>query len=261
MKTLDAYFGGLTAQNFESVCDNIMILLSEEQLDIEDEIGTALETILPKGVGYPREAALIVRLVKTISNTYPLFRKHFCDLVLNNWDEEGNVGLIVPSFRVKLIHERIVHRCIQHMLSAERRPKENISTDVFEQVVVLLRGTGLKLDRPAAKKWIDQYFLYLRYYVIANGIPAMKYMLADLEKLREDGWDPTKQTDREKKRRRRASENYAGTCTVAPAVYSRAHRWFRVWSRSWILSVTRQQLFSSGCFMAYGVSTLSFQEG
>jgi len=194
MKTLEAYLEDLTEQNFESVCDNIMILLSEEQLDTW-EITTALEPICTKRVEYPRKAALIVRLVKTISNTYPLFRRHFLGLIQDNFDVERNVGLIVHCFQLKLIHERIVHRCIQDMLVKEK----NISNHVLEQVVVLLRGTGLKLDRQAAKKWIDEYFKKLMHYANASGIPAMIYMVADLGTLREVGWDPTKQTDREKK--------------------------------------------------------------
>merc|ERR1719229_1423957 len=100
-------------------------------------------------------------------------------------------------FKLKLIHERILHRCIQHLLT-QGPEKENAGDDAknnkmiskmdLEAAVNLIRSTGKELDRPQAKKWVDQYFNYLHHHSKLMGDKRMMFMVQDLEDVRKKAW-------------------------------------------------------------------------
>jgi len=110
----------------------------------------------------------------------------------------GNVMFMGELFKLKLIHERILHRCIQHLLTntdsdkepqgGESKNNKIISKMDLEAAVNLLRSTGKELDRPQAKKWVDQYFNYLKHHSKLMGEKRMIFMVEDLEEIRKKRW-------------------------------------------------------------------------
>jgi len=112
----------------------------------------------------------------------------------------GNMKFIGELFKLKLIHERIVHRCIQNLLTTER-PADNQSNPVhkpiskmdLEAAVNLLKTTGKDLDRVSAKKWVDQYFNYLRHHANSMKDKRLMFMVRNLEDLRQSCWESSKE--------------------------------------------------------------------
>jgi len=107
----------------------------------------------------------------------------------------GNMKFIGELFKLKLIHERITHSCIQHLLTNNNAPTGEelviISKMDLEAVVNLLKTTGKELDRVKAQTWVDQYFNYLKWHANKLKDKRIMFMVQNLEELRSKGWVST----------------------------------------------------------------------
>merc|ERR1711968_280665 len=66
----------------------------------------------------------------------------------------GNIRFIGELFKKALLAEKIMHKCVTHLLGNVEKPQE----EDLEAVCNLLTTIGATLDTPRAKKWVDIYF-------------------------------------------------------------------------------------------------------
>jgi len=121
----------------------------------------------------------------------------------------GNMKFIGELFKLKLIHERIVHRCIQNLLTSQaavtQKKMEQTSTATIpiskmdlEAAVNLLKSTGKELDRQKAESWVNQYFNYLRFHANRMQDKRIMFMVVNLEDLRKNKWESKKEENKVK---------------------------------------------------------------
>jgi len=108
----------------------------------------------------------------------------------------GNMKFIGELFKLKVIHERTAHSCIQHLLTNSNRASGEecgiISIMDLEATVNLLKTAGKELDRVKARSWVDQYFNYLNHHANKLRDKRIMFMVQNLEELRSDGWVSTR---------------------------------------------------------------------
>jgi len=104
----------------------------------------------------------------------------------------GNMKFIGELFKLKVIHERITHSCIQHLLTNDNAAAGEecgiISMMDLEATVNLLKTAGKELDRVKAQSWVDQYFNYLHHHANNLRDKRIMFMVQNLEELRSNGW-------------------------------------------------------------------------
>jgi len=107
----------------------------------------------------------------------------------------GNIKFIGELFKVKLIHERCVHRCFRQLMGYHRANVQKIpiiSKMDLVAAVTLLMVTGQYLDSAPARRWIDQYFDYLQMHARRLRDMRLMFMVQKLEELRGSGWASAK---------------------------------------------------------------------
>ncbi|XP_019853586.1 PREDICTED: eukaryotic translation initiation factor 4 gamma 2-like [Amphimedon queenslandica] len=88
-----------------------------------------------------------------------------------------------------MLHERIVHQCIQELL--ERRRSLDGMCDNIECVCSLLVTVGNRLDTSKASGWVDQYFKRMEDLMSSNDFPSrIKFMIMNTVDLRRNQWVP-----------------------------------------------------------------------
>ncbi|XP_071551086.1 eukaryotic translation initiation factor 4 gamma 2 isoform X1 [Panulirus ornatus] len=105
----------------------------------------------------------------------------------------GNLRFIGELGKLEIIHESILHRCIQQLLEKRRRrPVADLAEDL-ECLCQIMRTCGKVLDKPKAKPLMDQYFE--RMYQLSSNVELLsriRFMLQDVLDLRAANWVPRK---------------------------------------------------------------------
>ncbi|KAK4319638.1 hypothetical protein Pmani_009422 [Petrolisthes manimaculis] len=105
----------------------------------------------------------------------------------------GNLRFIGELGKLEIIHESILHRCIQQLLEKRRRrPVADLAEDL-ECLCQIMRTCGKVLDKPKAKPLMDQYFE--RMYQLSSSMELLariRFMLQDVLDLRAANWVPRK---------------------------------------------------------------------
>ncbi|XP_069944559.1 eukaryotic translation initiation factor 4 gamma 2 isoform X2 [Cherax quadricarinatus] len=105
----------------------------------------------------------------------------------------GNLRFIGELGKLEIIHESILHRCIQQLLEKRRRrPMVDLAEDL-ECLCQIMRTCGKVLDKPKAKPLMDQYFE--RVYQLSSNtelLARIRFMLQDVLDLRAANWVPRK---------------------------------------------------------------------
>jgi len=118
----------------------------------------------------------------------------------------GNIKFIGDLFKAKLIHESIVHHIIWNFLKPNKNSSQNTQTLGLEGCVKFFQTIGMEIDTKNNKRWIDQYFNYLKHYSKKNGSARIKFMVMDLFELRENEWKNKIQIDAIKTKKEVAAE-------------------------------------------------------
>ncbi|ROT62212.1 hypothetical protein C7M84_019959 [Penaeus vannamei] len=105
----------------------------------------------------------------------------------------GNLRFIGELGKLEIIHESILHRCIQQLLEKRRsRPMVDLAEDL-ECLCQIMKTCGKVLDKPKAKNLMDQYFE--RMYQLSSNMELLsrvRFMLQDVLDLRAANWVPRK---------------------------------------------------------------------
>jgi hypothetical protein len=97
----------------------------------------------------------------------------------------GNVHFVGELFKINMLTEKIMHRCVTNMLQNVMNPEEA----EIESLCKLLTTIGKYLDHPAAAKHMKQYFIRIAELSRNEVLPSrIRFMLSDLIELRRLGW-------------------------------------------------------------------------
>lgn len=118
----------------------------------------------------------------------------------------GNIKFVGDLFKAKLIHESIVHHIIWNFLKPNKNASEHTQTLGLEGCVKFFQTIGKEIDTKKTKRWIDQYFNYLKHYSKKNGTARIRFMVMDLFELRENRWKNKIQIDAIKTKEEVAAE-------------------------------------------------------
>lgn len=99
----------------------------------------------------------------------------------------GLVRFIGELFKLSMLTEKIMHICIQRLLSNAQDPEE----EEIESLCKLLTTVGKLLASGKAANYVDVYFTRI-HEIMKNGAmnSRMKFMLQDVIDLRSSGWVP-----------------------------------------------------------------------
>ncbi|XP_022657429.1 eukaryotic translation initiation factor 4 gamma 2-like [Varroa destructor] len=113
----------------------------------------------------------------------------------------GNMRLIGELGKLGLLHEKILHECLQTLLRGKRQEDVDL-----ECLCHMVRTVGARLDTAKGRPLVDQYFERMVKLYSQEGLSSrIKFMLQDVCELRRDGWMP----------RRRAIGNLQQPTTLA----------------------------------------------
>ncbi|XP_037032809.1 eukaryotic translation initiation factor 4 gamma 2 isoform X2 [Bradysia coprophila] len=111
----------------------------------------------------------------------------------------GNVKFIGELYKLDMLQDNILHKCIQQLLCDKDR--SNTIKDRCEDMECLsqlIRTCGKDLDSEEGKKLIDQYFVQITKYSQKSVFPPrIRFMLRDVIELRRGNWVPRKVTNTE----------------------------------------------------------------
>lgn len=105
----------------------------------------------------------------------------------------GNLRFIGELGKLEIIHESILHRCMQQLLEKRRRRQMVDLAEDLECLCQIMRTCGKVLDKPKAKNLMDQYFE--RMYQLSSNqelFSRIRFMLQDVLDLRAANWVPRK---------------------------------------------------------------------
>ena len=104
----------------------------------------------------------------------------------------GNLRFIGELGKLEIIHEGILHRCIQQLLEKRRRSVADMAEDL-ECLCQIMKTCGKVLDKPKAKNLMDQYFERMYLLKSSGDLPSrIRFMLQDVIELRAAHWVPRK---------------------------------------------------------------------
>ncbi|KAI8799377.1 hypothetical protein BJ742DRAFT_781471 [Cladochytrium replicatum] len=97
----------------------------------------------------------------------------------------GNMMFIGELFKMGMITEKIIHRCIQHLLRSQTDPQE----EDLESLCKLVTTVGSLLDHREAKTHVDTYFERIDVLSKSKSLPSrIRFMMLDLIDLRKNEW-------------------------------------------------------------------------
>ena len=97
----------------------------------------------------------------------------------------GNIHFIGALFKLNMLSEKIMHECVRHLLRDIAHPEE----EEMESVCDLMNRVGIKLDRPAAKAYVDAYFERLQALSAHEELSSrVRFKILDIIELRERNW-------------------------------------------------------------------------
>lgn len=103
----------------------------------------------------------------------------------------GLVRFIGELFKFQMLTEKIMHLCIQRLLSNAQTPEE----EEVESLCKLMTTIGKLLDEGRSRSYVDVYFQRMGEMMNHGAISQrMKFMLQDIIELRSHGWKPRHDT-------------------------------------------------------------------
>jgi translation initiation factor 4G len=104
----------------------------------------------------------------------------------------GNIKFIGELGKLELLHEGILHKCIQTLLVSKRHATADMGEDL-ECLCQIMRTVGRRLDSDKARAWMDQYFQRMKVLTMNPEHPSrIRFMLQDTIELRNCNWVPRK---------------------------------------------------------------------
>lgn len=105
----------------------------------------------------------------------------------------GNIRLIGELFKQKMVPEKIVHHCIQHLLGQDAKSppaEENV-----EALCHLFNTVGKQLEEnPKSRPIIDSYFALMKQLTNNQRLASrMRFMVRDVLELRANKWIPRRE--------------------------------------------------------------------
>jgi len=105
----------------------------------------------------------------------------------------GNIKFIGELFKLKMLTEKIMHACIQALLS-------NPMPEDIEALCKLMETIGKDLDHDKARHLMDQYFMVMRDLQGNTALEnRIRFMLRDVLELRDNRWRPRREMEGPKK--------------------------------------------------------------
>ncbi|KAI8801075.1 hypothetical protein BJ742DRAFT_42317 [Cladochytrium replicatum] len=97
----------------------------------------------------------------------------------------GNMMFIGELFKIGMITEKIIHRCITHLLRSQTDPQE----EDLESLCKLVTTVGSLLDHREARLHVDSYFERIDVLSRSKSLPSrIRFMMLDLIDLRKNEW-------------------------------------------------------------------------
>lgn len=97
----------------------------------------------------------------------------------------GNVRFIGELGKLKLLSEKVLHKCIQQLCVEV----ENPVTEDVECLCQLMKTVGQQLDHDKAQSYMDQYFERIVLMRESGGLqPRIRFMIDDVIELRDNNW-------------------------------------------------------------------------
>ncbi|KAL8609080.1 hypothetical protein ACOMHN_033673 [Nucella lapillus] len=105
----------------------------------------------------------------------------------------GNIKFIGELGKLDMLHEGILHKCIQQLLEKKKNTPLRDMAEDLECLCQIIRTVGPRLDTQKAKTWMNQYFSRIKVYALNEELPSrIRFMLQDLIELRKNEWQPRK---------------------------------------------------------------------
>lgn len=103
----------------------------------------------------------------------------------------GNIKFIGELGKLEMLHEGILHKCIQQLLEKKKNTPMRDMAEDLECLCQIMRTVGPRLDTPRAKAWMSQYFERIEMYACNEELPSrIRFMLQDVIELRSNEWKP-----------------------------------------------------------------------
>eukprot|EP00794_Sanderia_malayensis_P018214 gene18214-20032_t len=101
----------------------------------------------------------------------------------------GNIRFIGELGKMGILHEAILHKCIQQLLAKKKKTNVADMAEDIECLCQIMNTVGKRLDTPKARNIMDQYFERMRMLSDSPEFPSrIKFMLLDTLDLRKSMW-------------------------------------------------------------------------
>lgn len=103
----------------------------------------------------------------------------------------GNITFVGELGKQGLLHEAILHQCVQQLLAKPRRNNPKELAQDLECLGQIMKTVGHRLDTEKAKPLMDQYFERMQVFASNFELPSrIRFMLQDVLELRHNRWIP-----------------------------------------------------------------------
>lgn len=105
----------------------------------------------------------------------------------------GNIKFIGELGKLEILHESILHRCIQQLLEKKKKRTARDMAEDLECLCQIMKTCGRILDTDKAKSLMNQYFERMAILATNQELPSrIRFMLEDVIELRRKKWIPRK---------------------------------------------------------------------
>ncbi|XP_054718827.1 eukaryotic translation initiation factor 4 gamma 2-like isoform X2 [Uloborus diversus] len=103
----------------------------------------------------------------------------------------GNIKFIGELGKQGLLHEAILHQCVQQLLAKKKRQTIKDVAEDLECLCQIMKTVGHRLDTDKAKALMNQYFERMQTFACNFDLPSrIRFMLQDVLELRQNRWVP-----------------------------------------------------------------------
>ncbi|XP_042900691.1 eukaryotic translation initiation factor 4 gamma 2 [Parasteatoda tepidariorum] len=103
----------------------------------------------------------------------------------------GNIKFIGELGKQGLLHEAILHQCVQQLLAKKKRQTSKDVAEDLECLCQIMKTVGHRLDTDKAKALMNQYFERMQVFASNFELPSrIRFMLQDVLELRQNRWIP-----------------------------------------------------------------------